>query len=108
MVRSLAQWTKTLSFPARISPNKTTTNNKECSLINVHQITPPVNPNVRTSNNNMCSDSPPRSISPVCSDMNKINSMKNSQTNISSTMSEVSQVSFKVQIHNNNYVHTYN
>ena len=35
MVRSLNQWAKTLSFPARISPNRT----KECS-VNVHPITP--------------------------------------------------------------------
>lgn len=27
MVRSLAQWTKTLSFPARISPNKSSKDN---------------------------------------------------------------------------------
>lgn len=40
MVRSLSQWTKTLSFPARISPNR---NSKECS-INVHPITPPPAP----------------------------------------------------------------
>lgn len=37
MVRSLSQWTKTLSFPARISPNR---NSKECN-VNVHPITPP-------------------------------------------------------------------
>lgn len=35
MVRSLNQWAKTLSFPARISPNRT----KECN-VNVHPITP--------------------------------------------------------------------
>lgn len=37
MVRSLSQWTKTLSFPARISPNR---NSKECN-VNVHPVTPP-------------------------------------------------------------------
>lgn len=40
MVRSLSQWTKTLSFPARISPNR---NSKECN-VNVHPITPPALP----------------------------------------------------------------
>lgn len=40
MVRSLSQWTKTLSFPARISPNR---NSKECN-VNVHPITPPPAP----------------------------------------------------------------
>ncbi|XP_055685595.1 TNF receptor-associated factor 4 [Lutzomyia longipalpis] len=41
MVRSLSQWTKTLSFPARISPNR---NSKECN-VNVHPITlPPPTP----------------------------------------------------------------
>lgn len=37
MVRSLAQWTKTLSFPSRISPNR---NSKDCGGANVHQINP--------------------------------------------------------------------
>ncbi|XP_319165.4 TNF receptor-associated factor 4 isoform X1 [Anopheles gambiae] len=40
MVRSLSQWTKTLSFPARISPNR---NSKDCN-VNVLPITPPPAP----------------------------------------------------------------
>lgn len=35
MVRSLSQWTKTLSFPSRMSPNR---NSKECN-VNVHPVT---------------------------------------------------------------------
>lgn len=40
MVRSLSQWTKTLSFPARLSPNRTS---KE-SVVNVQPIFPGVSP----------------------------------------------------------------
>lgn len=63
MVRSLAQWTKTLSFPARISPNK---HQKE-SVINVH----PVITNVTPSPSNS-------SLSQPCQENNKINSLMNS------------------------------
>lgn len=63
MVRSLAQWTKTLSFPARISPNK---HQKE-SVINVH----PVIANVTPSPSNT-------SLSQPCHENNKINSLMNS------------------------------
>lgn len=38
MVRSLAQWTKSLSFPSRLSPNR---NSKDCSGVNIHQVNPP-------------------------------------------------------------------
>jgi hypothetical protein len=51
MVRSLSQWTKTLSFPARISPNRHT---KDCN-VNVHPITPPPAP----PRKNQSSPSPP-------------------------------------------------
>lgn len=51
MVRSLSQWTKTLSFPARISPNR---NSKECN-VNVHPITPPP---IAPRNKNSQSSSP--------------------------------------------------
>lgn len=48
MVRSLSQWTKTLSFPARISPNR---NSKECN-VNVHPITlPPPTPPRKSQTN---------------------------------------------------------
>lgn len=73
MVRSLAQWTKTLSFPARISPNKT---QKE-SVVNVMPVihttvTPsPSNSNISQQDNN------------------KINSMMNS-----SPVPEINQVGF--------------
>lgn len=40
MVRSLSQWTKTLSFPARLSPNRTS---KE-SVVNVQPGSPGVSP----------------------------------------------------------------
>lgn len=52
MVRSLSQWTKTLSFPSRMSPNR---NSKECN-VNVHPVT------TSTTNNNtnhLRSSSPP-------------------------------------------------
>lgn len=52
MVRSLSQWTKTLSFPARISPNR---NSKDCN-VNVHPISqPPALPR----KNRQSSPSPP-------------------------------------------------
>lgn len=44
MVRSLTQWTKTLSFPARISPNKSS---KES--VNIHQVSPTVTPTLSNS-----------------------------------------------------------
>lgn len=48
MVRSLATWTKTLSFPARISPNKHPKDN----IIDVnHSISPTVTPTL--SNNSL-------------------------------------------------------
>lgn len=47
MVRSLTNWTKTLSFPARISPNKQTKEN----IINIHPISPTVTPTL--SNNSL-------------------------------------------------------
>lgn len=54
MVRSLSQWTKTLSFPARISPNR---NSKDCN-VNVHPISqPPALPR----KNQQSSPSPPPS-----------------------------------------------
>jgi hypothetical protein len=65
MVRSLSQWTKTLSFPARISPNR---HSKDCS-VNVHPITPttlqppPTPP--RKSNSNSSSSSSSSSPSPT-------------------------------------------
>lgn len=74
MVRSLAQWTKTLSFPARISPNK---NQKE-SVVNV---LPVINTTVTPTQSNS-------SISQPCQENNKINSMMNS-----SPISEINQVS---------------
>ncbi|CAF4957446.1 unnamed protein product [Pieris macdunnoughi] len=40
MVRSLSQWTKTLSFPSRLSPNRTS---KE-SVVNVQPSSPGVSP----------------------------------------------------------------
>lgn len=74
MVRSLSHWTKTLSFPARISPNK---QSKE-SVINVHPISPTVTPT--PSNNSL---SPP-------SIKNELNNIMNNKTS-----SEMSQVSTK-------------
>ncbi|KAL1375222.1 hypothetical protein quinque_009475 [Culex quinquefasciatus] len=55
MVRSLSQWTKTLSFPARISPNR---NSKDCS-VNVLPITPPPAPprNKPATSTTTCSSS---------------------------------------------------
>lgn len=67
MVRSLVQWTKTLSFPARISPNKSS---KESV------ISPTLTP---TPSNN--------SLSSPCS-KNEFNIMKNN------SMNEVNKVSF--------------
>lgn len=63
MVRSLTNWTKTLSFPARISPNK---QSKE-SVINVHPVSPTVTPTL--SNN---------SLSTPCKNYNEINNIMNS------------------------------
>ncbi|KAH8262622.1 TNF receptor-associated factor 4 [Drosophila bipectinata] len=45
MVRSLAQWTKTLSFPSRLSPNR---NSKDCSTL-ASPVPPPTPPRNKTS-----------------------------------------------------------
>ncbi|KAI9585965.1 hypothetical protein GQX74_001812 [Glossina fuscipes] len=49
MVRSLAQWTKTLSFPSRLSPNR---NSKDCSNLNTNTslLPPPTPPRNKTTN----------------------------------------------------------
>lgn len=52
MVRSLSQWTKTLSFPNRHS--------KECN-VNVHPIQAPPTPARNKTNNSSPSSSPPSS-----------------------------------------------
>nr|XP_014103140.1 TNF receptor-associated factor 4 isoform X1 [Bactrocera oleae] len=60
MVRSLAQWTKTLSFPSRLSPNR---NSKDCTNLNTTSPAPPPTPprnkttNTTNNNNNNCSTS---------------------------------------------------
>ncbi|EDW39636.1 GL15107 [Drosophila persimilis] len=46
MVRSLAQWTKTLSFPSRLSPNR---NSKDCSTL-ASPVPPPTPPRNKTHN----------------------------------------------------------
>lgn len=56
MVRSLSQWTKTLSFPHRHS--------KECN-VNVHPIQAPPTPARNKTNNSSPSSSPPNSPSNV-------------------------------------------
>lgn len=55
MVRSLAQWTKSLSFPSRLSPNR---NSKDCSGVNIHQVNPPPTPPRNNKSNNSSSPSP--------------------------------------------------
>lgn len=70
MVRSLAQWTKTLSFPARISPNKSSKDG-----VNIHQVSPTITPTL--SNNSLSKN-------------NEINTMMN---NNHSSLTEVNQVS---------------
>lgn len=45
MVRSLAQWTKTLSFPSRLSPNR---NSKDCSTL-ASPVPPPTPPRNKVS-----------------------------------------------------------
>lgn len=77
MVRSLTQWTKTLSFPARISPNKTSKDS-----INIHQISPTITP---TISNNSLSKSNDKN--------NDINNMMNSNHN---SLNEVNKVSVLV------------
>ncbi|XP_023020575.1 TNF receptor associated factor 4 isoform X1 [Leptinotarsa decemlineata] len=69
MVRSLAQWTKTLSFPARISPNKTS---KES--VNIHQVSPAITPTL--SNNSLT----------------KNNDFNNIMNNNHSSQTEVNQI----------------
>ncbi|RZC35884.1 hypothetical protein BDFB_004928 [Asbolus verrucosus] len=64
MVRSLVQWTKTLSFPARISPNKSS---KESVISN------PGSPTITPTPSN-------NSLSPPCN-KNEINNMKNNSLN---------------------------
>lgn len=75
MVRSLATWTKTLSFPARISPN----NNKHKDIIDVNSptVTPTLSNNSLTKNNinnnteyvnNIMNCSPISDVSKVSSD----------------------------------------
>lgn len=80
MVRSLSQWTKTLSFPSRISPNR---NTKECA-VNVHPITPtpPALPKKNQSQQQSSSPSPPPNvpiteISQIVSNKNKKPFLKN-------------------------------
>ncbi|CAH2244230.1 jg20174 [Pararge aegeria aegeria] len=58
MVRSLSQWTKTLSFPARLSPNRTS---KE-SVVNVQPGSPGVSPTPSASSLPQGSD---KTISPI-------------------------------------------
>ncbi|OWR45507.1 putative tnf receptor associated factor [Danaus plexippus plexippus] len=58
MVRSLSQWTKTLSFPARLSPNRTS---KE-SMVNVTPGSPGVSPTPSASSLPQGSD---KTISPI-------------------------------------------
>ncbi|KPJ09975.1 hypothetical protein RR48_05838 [Papilio machaon] len=58
MVRSLSQWTKTLSFPARLSPNRTS---KE-SVVNVQPASPGVSPTPSASSLPQGSD---KTISPI-------------------------------------------
>lgn len=67
MVRSLSHWTKTLSFPARISPNKQSKEN----VMNLHPSSPTVTP---TPSNN--------SLSPPCNKHNEINNMKNNNSSL--------------------------
>lgn len=74
MVRSLAQWTKTLSFPARISPNKSS---KES--VNIHQVSPTVTPT--PSNNSLTGQ------------IVKNNELNNMMNNNCSSLTEVNQVS---------------
>lgn len=76
MVRSLSQWTKTLSFPSRISPNK---HSKE-NVINVHAVSPTVTPTLSSN-----------SLSPPCLKNNEINKIMND-----APLSEVNQVSFSI------------
>lgn len=73
MVRSLAQWTKTLSFPARISPNKSSKDN-----VNIHQVSPTITPTL--SNNSLSKN-------------NEINTMMN---NNHASLTEVNQVSLGI------------
>lgn len=74
MVRSLTHWTKTLSFPARISPNKQSKEN----VMHVQPSSPTVTP---TPSNN--------SLSPPCLKNNEINNMMNNN----SSLTEVNKVS---------------
>lgn len=76
MVRSLTQWTKTLSFPARISPNK---NSKDS--VNIHQISPVLTPTI--SNNSLTKNTDKN---------NDINNRMNTNSNHNS-LNEVNQVS---------------
>lgn len=69
MVRSLTQWTKTLSFPARISPKSSK------DSVNIHQVSPTITPTL--SNNSLSKN-------------NDINTMMNNHA----SLSEVNQVSF--------------
>lgn len=74
MVRSLTQWTKTLSFPARISPNKSSKDS-----VNIHQISPALTPTL--SNNSLTKNNEKNT---------DINNMMNSNHN---SLNEVNQVS---------------
>lgn len=75
MVRSLSHWTKTLSFPARISPNKQSKEN----VMNLHPTSPTVTP---TPSNN--------SLNQPCQKNNEINSMMNNN----SSLTDVNKVSY--------------
>nr|CAH7736582.1 unnamed protein product [Callosobruchus chinensis] len=71
MVRSLSQWTKTLSFPARISPNKSS---KES--VNIHQVSPTISPTLSSTS---------------LAKNNEINAAMNNNNNHAS-LSEVNQI----------------
>ena len=87
MVRSLAQWTKTLSFPSRLSPNR---NSKDCSTLNAttSPIPPPTPPRNKNSN---CATSRSSS-STVSSNSGTSTNSSNNNNNNNMPITELEQI----------------
>lgn len=85
MVRSLAQWTKTLSFPSRLSPNR---NSKDCTTLNTTSPVPPPTP-PRNKNSN-CATS--RSSSSTVSSASGASSHSSSHNNNNMPITELEQI----------------
>uniref|UniRef100_A0A1A9WDM3 Uncharacterized protein n=1 Tax=Glossina brevipalpis TaxID=37001 RepID=A0A1A9WDM3_9MUSC len=88
MVRSLAQWTKTLSFPSRLSPNR---NSKDCPNLNTNTslLPPPTPPRNKTTN---CATSRSSSSTVSTTSAASTNSNNNNNSNNNKPITELEQI----------------